>query len=260
AGRAEHLAAGPEVEVVGVAEDDPGLHVGAEGARRDGLHRAGRADGHEHGRLDGAVVGGEAAGAGAAVPRFEGEGHRGIGPSGDRAIGGSGHRRIGASEDRRQEPATRCSDPPVRRSPSRLLQRPASRRAGALPCCVSHAAMHLPDVPSSSLWSMTLAVGLMISLAAPAPVPAASAQELTWERVGNIAVNATGIDFGPDGALWAMGHELFRLPPGGTAWEQACDHPGTGCLGDHVLALSPDTVVWASRYSTRRSLDGGATF
>src|SRR5690606_14761617 len=74
------------------------------------------------------------------------------------------------------------------------------------------------------------------------------------------AVRAAGIDFGPGGAPGAMGHELFRLPPGGAAWEQACAHPGTGCLGDHVLALSPDTVVWADRYGARRSLDGGATF
>ncbi|HLT46230.1 MAG TPA: sialidase family protein, partial [Rubricoccaceae bacterium] len=115
-------------------------------------------------------------------------------------------------------------------------------------------------MPSSSLWSMTLAVGLMISLAAPAPVPAASAQELTWERVGDVPIDAESIDFGPDGTLWAIGPPLHRLLPGGSVWEQACDQPGSGCYGDHVLALSPDTVVWADRYGARRSLDGGETW
>ena len=48
----EHLAAGAEVEVVGVAQDDLGLHLLLEFAEVDSLHAAHRAHGHEDGGED----------------------------------------------------------------------------------------------------------------------------------------------------------------------------------------------------------------
>ncbi len=83
----EHVGAGAEVEVVRVAEDDLGLHVVHQLARLDGLHAADRPDGHEDGRLDGAVVGLDAAEAGVGVGVFveEGERHGASGRVGRRA-------------------------------------------------------------------------------------------------------------------------------------------------------------------------------
>ena len=61
---ADHLLAGPQVEVVGVAEDDLRAD-GGEVLRRQRLDRAERPHGHEHGRFHRAVRGVHDAGAGA---------------------------------------------------------------------------------------------------------------------------------------------------------------------------------------------------
>src|SRR6266480_4395558 len=73
---ADELVAGPEQEVEGVAEHDLRARR-TEVVRREALHGAARADGHEHRRLDRAVAGRETAGAGGAVggDQLEG-GHR----------------------------------------------------------------------------------------------------------------------------------------------------------------------------------------
>ena len=60
AGGADDVEAGPDVQVIGVAENDLRAHL-AEFARVERLDAALRADGHEHRRLDDAVRGGQSA-------------------------------------------------------------------------------------------------------------------------------------------------------------------------------------------------------
>jgi|GEM_PF-6048796 len=75
AGLFEDFGAGPEVEVVRIAEDDLRPDVRHEFARRNGLHRADGAHGHEDGRLDGAVRGLDQSRAGRGVCVLKGEAH-----------------------------------------------------------------------------------------------------------------------------------------------------------------------------------------
>jgi len=63
-GRAQHLQPRPQVEVVGIAENNLGLHILLQRGLRHGLHGAGRANGHENRGFDGPVGRFEAAGAG----------------------------------------------------------------------------------------------------------------------------------------------------------------------------------------------------
>ena len=79
AGRLQHLQPRPQVEVVGIAEDNLGLHIVLQRDLAHGLHGAGGAHRHENGRFDGAVGRLEQAGAGlgGGVLGEEVEGHAG---------------------------------------------------------------------------------------------------------------------------------------------------------------------------------------
>ena len=70
------LGAGPQHQVIGVAEQDLGAG-GGDRLRLHRLHRRGRAHGHEGRRLDGAVRGRDAAAPGGAVGGEELEAERG---------------------------------------------------------------------------------------------------------------------------------------------------------------------------------------
>ena len=76
--RLDHLFAGAQMQVVGVAEDD--LRAGAANlVRMQTAHRSVGADRHERGRLHDAVGQREAAGAGQAFGGVEGEVEQGYG-------------------------------------------------------------------------------------------------------------------------------------------------------------------------------------
>ena len=54
----DHVEAGAQIQMVGVAENDLGVHL-VEFTQVERLHAGLRADGHEHGRFDDAVRGGQ---------------------------------------------------------------------------------------------------------------------------------------------------------------------------------------------------------
>src|SRR5690606_12808523 len=111
-------------------------------------------------------------------------------------------------------------------------------------------------------------VALALALAAGAGVtPLARAQDLplpgegfTWERVGDRPIEADDLAFTDDGTLWAASadgpchHALTDGFPG--RWV-LIDEPS---LHGATLPLGPDTLVGNTGASTRRSLDGGATW
>jgi hypothetical protein len=72
---ADGLVAGPEEEVVGIREDDPGVELGFDVAREDSFECGLGADGHEYGGFDDAVSGvdesGTRTGGGAGGLEFE---------------------------------------------------------------------------------------------------------------------------------------------------------------------------------------------
>ena len=74
---ADQLVAGPQVEMVGVGEQDPHAQVLRQVALGQALDGGLRAHGHEYGRLDGSMRGMQQARAGAGVRAlghyFEGE-------------------------------------------------------------------------------------------------------------------------------------------------------------------------------------------
>ena len=85
-----------------------------------------------------------------------------------------------------------------------------------------------------------------------------AAQNLEFEEVGGIPVDATDIDFASDGALWALASELYRLAPGSSTWEEITS--GAGAAGSHLTAISPDTLLRATTSGVHRSLDAGETW
>src|SRR5690606_38983093 len=75
--------------------------------------------------------------------------------------------------------------------------------------------------------------------------PAARAQvafpdSLDWERVGDRPLDAA-LAFDATGALWGIGSDFWRLPPGGDTWEEVADRSG-----NYLLALSPDTLLYGT--------------
>ncbi|MDX1419018.1 MAG: T9SS type A sorting domain-containing protein, partial [Rubricoccaceae bacterium] len=94
---------------------------------------------------------------------------------------------------------------------------------------------------------------------APAPpAPAAHAQPaplasgpLSFEAVGDQALDARDIAFDDEGTLWAIDTYLWQMPEGGSTWEEI-----TQTLSLYVLPLGADTLLAGSN-AVRRSLDGG---
>ena len=84
------------------------------------------------------------------------------------------------------------------------------------------------------------------------------AQGFEFEQVGDQPIDAQDLDFAPDGALWAIARELYRLQPGATIWEEVYD--AAGSIGDHILAFSADTLLRATIVGVHRSLDTGQTW
>jgi hypothetical protein len=84
--------------------------------------------------------------------------------------------------------------------------------------------------------------------------PGARAQALAFERVGDRPISANDLAFEEDGTLWAIRSYVWRLPPGGTAWEEV-----TLVSGSYILPLDPDTLL-AGNHHVLRSLDGGQTW
>lgn len=97
----------------------------------------------------------------------------------------------------------------------------------------------------------------LLTLGSLAIVVSAGAQDVQFERIGEKGIDAMDLDFDSGGQLWAMGLELFRLTPDGLAWIEVNDQAG---LGQHLVALTPDTLFSGSNFSVGRSIDGGEAF
>ncbi len=95
-----------------------------------------------------------------------------------------------------------------------------------------------------------LAFGLVMLVFAP-PVPA---QQLDWEQVGDIPIDASDIVFGNSDTLWAKAPEVFRLNKVAGSWNEVADEQG-----DWILILEPDTVLISGSYVSV-STDGGANW
>jgi photosystem II stability/assembly factor-like uncharacterized protein len=108
----------------------------------------------------------------------------------------------------------------------------------------------------SSLPFVLVLVTVVAALAtrAQAPSPAGA---LVFERVGDFPVDAGDVAFDDDGALWAAASRLYRLPPGGSVWEEAADPLGAW---SYILPLSPPDTLFVSWNRIRRSTDGGETW
>ena len=105
------------------------------------------------------------------------------------------------------------------------------------------------------LSTMVTLVGLLL-FGGPTGYFAASAQELTFEQVGDQPNSPEDIEFDQEGTLWGVssGYDLWRLVDN-QHWEQV----GTSS-GDYLLLLSPDTLFIAHNSGTSRSTDAGQTF
>ncbi|MDX1418859.1 MAG: hypothetical protein R3181_02725 [Rubricoccaceae bacterium] len=124
-----------------------------------------------------------------------------------------------------------------------------------------------------SLLSLGASLLLFAPLLAPAraqvhPPPGSG---FTWERVGNIGIDADALAFGPDSLgrpgryiLWAAGNEgIYRYddsvsPPLGR-WVILQPDPRYQQSADEILPLGPDTLL-VVRTEAFRSTDGGYTF
>ncbi len=81
------------------------------------------------------------------------------------------------------------------------------------------------------------------------------AQDLAFDRVGNMELDANELAFDAESTLWAKTiTDLWRLSPSGM-WEEIGNAPGA-----HMLILSPDTLFRSSTAGTHRSTNGGGTF
>jgi hypothetical protein len=102
-------------------------------------------------------------------------------------------------------------------------------------------------------------VGLVMSLAAAAAHAqgsGASVGTLTFEAVGDRPIDASDLAFDAD-TLWAVGTDLWRLPPDGAAWEEVSDD------GEHLFeAPSSSTLLAGTRAGSGviYSEDRGATW
>ena len=84
------------------------------------------------------------------------------------------------------------------------------------------------------------------------------AQNIEFEEVGDVPLDAEDLAFYEDGTLWAGARELWRLPAGSATWEEVYDEPGS--IGELLLVLSPDTLFLGSLSGQSRSTDGGQSF
>ena len=93
-----------------------------------------------------------------------------------------------------------------------------------------------------------LALGLCLLPMAPG----LQAQELAWDQVGDIPINARDMEFDDAGSLWAIGSRaLYTLFPSTNIWVEITDE-----FGLHVLIVEPDTL-FLDGLIVKRSLDGG---
>ncbi|HLT48541.1 MAG TPA: sialidase family protein, partial [Rubricoccaceae bacterium] len=112
-----------------------------------------------------------------------------------------------------------------------------------------------------------LALALAAGAGATLPLAAPAAQDLplpgegfTWERVGDVGIEADDLAFDDDGTLWAAGIAgPYRLDltdgfPG--RWVRLKDI----AIDAAILPLGTDTLVGTTGASTYRSLDGGYTW
>ena len=76
-----------------------------------------------------------------------------------------------------------------------------------------------------------------------------------FEPVGDTRLQARSLDFGPDGALWAVYLDTWRLALGSNTWAMISEQ-----AGDNILVLSPDTLVLTAATNIYRSIDGGASW
>ncbi len=102
---------------------------------------------------------------------------------------------------------------------------------------------------------VSMVAGLLF-VGSPALPSAAFGQEIQFEQVGNVPLDADDLEFDQEGTLWAVSTELWRLPIDATAWEEVYD----GFVGDAILVLAPDTIFYSYNAATARSTDGGETF
>ncbi|MCH8032010.1 MAG: T9SS type A sorting domain-containing protein [Bacteroidetes bacterium] len=100
-----------------------------------------------------------------------------------------------------------------------------------------------------------IAVAGLLIAGSPALPTVASAQDLEFEQVGDIPLDAEDLEFDHEGTLWADADELYRLAEG--IWEEIYTAPG---IGGNLLVLSPDTLLLTSTIAVHRSTDSGQTF
>lgn len=99
--------------------------------------------------------------------------------------------------------------------------------------------------------------GLLV-MGSPALLGSASAQDLEFEQVGDIPVDAETIAFDEAANLWAASGDLFRLKLGSTSWEEVSEN--TAGFGRTMLVVSPDTLFLTQNSAVSRSTDGGTSF
>lgn len=94
---------------------------------------------------------------------------------------------------------------------------------------------------------VVIAIGLCLLFT----VSSLRAQELTWQEVGDIPINAFDFQFDDNGSLWAIITELYRLESGSQTWQEIADESNRS-----LLVIGPDTVLHAGG-NVKRSTDGG---
>ena len=106
---------------------------------------------------------------------------------------------------------------------------------------------------------LTLASAGLLFAGSPALPVVAVAQDIEFEQVGDIPIDAEEIDFDHDSTLWAItSRALYRLQAGASVWEEVND--SVAGIGDNILVLSPDTILLGSNFNQARSTDGGQSF
>ena len=79
----------------------------------------------------------------------------------------------------------------------------------------------------------------LLFMGSPALPGSVLAQDLEFDQVGDIPLDADDLQFDQEGTLWADARELYRLLAGKGAWEEINTAAG---IGGNLLVLSPDTL------------------
>ena len=91
--------------------------------------------------------------------------------------------------------------------------------------------------------------GLFIMGSPALPV---AGQTLEFEQVGDRSLDASDLEFGDDGTLWASAAELWELDTETQIWQEK-----TTFANDFVIVLSTDTVLIGQNLGIRRSINRG---